>query len=111
MRRPSELSVSREIHPALVPSRLMATATLDSAPATCTKRWDAASRGTPGGAESRSMVSPIVTTSGTDDASRRALSLTGRGPARTAGRPPGRPPDAQHADAFHFHLTHVAGAQ
>src|SRR2546428_1164718 len=64
IRRPSGVSTSREIQPAVVPNRHNAIATLDSAPATCTSSCGACSSGTPGRAESRSIVSPMVTTSG-----------------------------------------------
>src|SRR2546427_9331163 len=63
-RRPSGVSTSREIQPAVVPNRHNAIATLDSAPATCTSSCGACSSGTPGGADNRSIVSPMVTTSG-----------------------------------------------
>src|SRR5947208_15532036 len=64
IRRPSGVSTSREIQPAVVPNRHNAIATLDSAPATCTSSCGACSSGTPGRAESPSIVSPMVTTSG-----------------------------------------------
>src|SRR5437899_6801002 len=64
IRRPNGVSTSREIQPAVVPNRHNAIATLDSAPATCTSSCGACSSGTPGGADSRSIVSPMVTTSG-----------------------------------------------
>src|SRR5207245_9874812 len=62
--RPGGVPTSREVQPAVVPTRHNAIATLDSAPATCTSSCGACSSGTPGRAESRSIVSPMVTTSG-----------------------------------------------
>src|SRR2546427_9015300 len=64
IRVPRGVTTRRETQPGVVPNRHNAIATLDSAPATCTSSCGACSSGTPGRAESRSIVSPMVTTSG-----------------------------------------------
>ncbi len=72
-RRPIGPAGSRETHPTRRPSRANAMAMLDSAPPTNTSYASALSSDDPTGGDSRSIVSPRVTTSSSASAMHHAL--------------------------------------